>query len=264
MYQAKIICDSISPVGVRITTFELVYPRFIHGEFMTHRVFSRNAASSRAIPVKTFLKQVLFNRVDPLHWGANQAGMQASTELTGVKRFLAKKLWAASAVSAVCTAYLMSKVGLHKQVANRILEPFQWMRTVVTATEWDGFFELRCHKDAQPEIQHLALMMRQAMEVSKPVKRKYHLPYVNMSPKSYEHYRELAKISAARCARTSYVKFDGSIPTDKDDLGLYAKLIEAKPAHASPVEHQACYANTRSLRSGNFVGWNQYRKVLGV
>ena len=126
MYQAKIICDSISPVGARITTFELVYPRFIHGEFMTHRVFSRNAASSRAIPVKTFLEQVLFNRADPLHWGANQAGMQASTELTGVKRFLAKKLWAASAVSAVCTAYLMAKVGLHKQVANRILEPFQW------------------------------------------------------------------------------------------------------------------------------------------
>lgn len=264
MYQAKIICDSISPVGARITTFELVYPRFIHGEFMTHRVFSRNAASSRAIPVKTFLKQVLFNRVDPLHWGANQSGMQASKELTGVKRFLAKKLWATAAVGVVCTAYLMSKVGLHKQVANRILEPFQWMRTVVTATEWDGFFELRCHKDAQPEIQHLALMMRQAIEVSKPVARKYHLPYVNMNPETYKHYRELAKISAARCARTSYVKFDGEVPTDKDDLGLYNKLIEATPAHASPVEHQA-YASPISIaHCNNFKGWIQHRKELGV
>ena len=264
MYQVKIICDSISPVGARITTFELVYPRFIHGEFMTHRVFSRNAASSRAIPVKTFLKQVLFNRVDPLHWGANQSGMQASTELKGVKRFLAKKLWATAAVGAVCTAYLMSKVGLHKQVANRILEPFQWMRTVVTATEWDGFFELRCHKDAQPEIHHLALMMRQAMEVSKPVERKHHLPYVEEVPTNIQEYKRLAKLSAARCARTSYVKFDGSIPTDKDDFGLYNKLIEAKPAHASPVEHQArCYSYSQAW-SGNFKGWKQHRKELGV
>jgi thymidylate synthase ThyX len=85
MISAKIIADSISEseYGDRITTFELEYPRFIHGELMTHRLFSRNAASSRAIPINKMMDQVLTAPAMPVEWGLNKSGMQAEEMLKG-------------------------------------------------------------------------------------------------------------------------------------------------------------------------------------
>lgn len=160
MFEAKIILDSINESGDRLTTFQLRYPRFIHSELMTHRVFSRNAMSSRAVPVAKMIAQVRENPAKPIHWGMNKPGMQATEEVPVAS---AEHLWQKAANLAADVAEQMVKLNLHKQVANRILEPFQWMNTIVTATEWDNFFELRAHPDAQPEFQKLAVMMQNAM-----------------------------------------------------------------------------------------------------
>jgi Thymidylate synthase complementing protein len=274
MISAKVIEDSISEAGVRLITLQLSYPRFIHSEFMTHRVFSRNASSSRAIPVKKMLKQVWSNPAMPIHWGQNQAGMQASVQLTGLKLFLAQTAWRTAAKLAASVAYVMDYVGAHKQVANRITEPFQYIHVIVTATEWDNFFELRDHEDAQPEIRALAKAMRAAILASSPArltKSQWHLPYVLQYER--ETYADdtqlLVQLSAARCARVSYLTHDGKEPSIAADKALYDRLVGSKPMHASPVEHQA---HPDSLNDetewlspslhGNFRGWVQFRKLL--
>ena len=154
---AKIIADSISVItGIRLTTMELSYHRYIHSEFMTHRMFSRNASSSRAIPIKKLLEQVKNDPMMPIHWGSNKPGMQAGEELKGEDLHVAQREWINAANNAVDTASHLQELGLHKQIANRLLEPFLAIKVVVTATEWENFFKLRIHKDAQPEIQELA------------------------------------------------------------------------------------------------------------
>lgn len=269
MISAKVIEDSDCTHGKRITTLELCYPRFIHSEFMTHRVFSRNAMSSRAIPVEKVLEQVRTNPAKPSHWGANQKGMQAASEVVDTAG--AQQLWLTAARRAADMAEEMSATGLHKQVVNRILEPFQWMRTIVTATEWDNFFHLRDHPDAQPEFRELAVAMREAMVDSKPVNRgrpgyssdpnAWHLPYVYPGERDYYLAAVLPKISAARCARVSYLTHEGKKPRVDEDLELFDRLVGSDPQHASPVEHQAYPAAEKDASSGNFRGWVQYRQV---
>lgn len=281
---ATIITDSISGAGKRLTTFQLCYPRFIHSEVMTHRVFSRNASSSRAIPVAKMIEQVRNDPAMPIHWGKNQAGMQAKEELGCMDLLRAKSRWRLAAESAAAHAEVMLEVGLHKQVANRLLEPFQWMHVVLTATEFDNFFELRAHEDAQPEIHELAIQMKAAMEASKPALLKlgeWHLPYVTDEDRhaiiqrtvsTYEDAAELArKVSAARCCRVSYLKHDGHPSTIEEDLTLCDRLAGARPIHASPFEHQAtpdvryggegCGWANPNLH-GNLVGWVQSRKLI--
>ena len=282
--EAKIIADSISEQGKRIVTMQLTYPRFIHSEFMTHRVFSRNASSSRAIPVAKMIAQVATDPAMPVHWGKNQAGMQADEQLAGTDLAIAQNLWRDAAHNAAALAKQMNDLGLHKQVANRILEPFQHIHVVVTATEWDNFFELRAHKDAQPEIQLLAVRMLAAMGESKPTRLlhgEWHLPYVLEAELSDILWRGLSaeagwelarKISAARCCRVSYLKHDGHPSTIEEDLKLCDRLVGAEPLHASPFEHQAtpdtiCITGhtatyERPELHGNFVGWIQNRKLI--
>ena len=270
MITAKVIEDSTCTHGVRIITLELQYPRFIHSEFMTHRVFSRNAMSSRAIPVEKMIEQVRSNPAAPIYWGANKPGMQAAEEIRDTME--AKQQWSMAARQAADRAESMMAIGLHKQVANRILEPFQWMRTIVTATEWDNFFVLRAHPDAQPEFQALAKAMKAAMDKSKPADRgrpgyqdqasSWHLPYIKPGEREYYLPSLLPKLSAARCARVSYLTHDGEDPKVDKDLELFNRLVGANPIHASPVEHQAYPAHDACERSGNFVGWMQYRQVM--
>ena len=256
MFEATIIKDSWAPTTrKRLTTFQLCYPRFIHGEVMTHRVFSRNAMSSRAIPVARMLAQVRDNPAMPVHWGANQPGMQAGVEVGDIP--LARQLWYGAARQAAQFAEQMADMGLHKQVANRILEPFQWMRTIVTATEWDNFWELRAHPDAQPEFQKLAYMMLDAYKSSKPedlLPGQWHLPYVIEEDSPYD----LRKVSAARCARVSYLTHDGEQPDPLKDLALFDRLAASRPLHASPLEHQG---TPGTERTGTFQGWTQFRKL---
>lgn len=264
---ATVIADSISSYGKRITTLQLKYPRFIHSEFMTHRVFSRNAASSRAIPVAKMIEQVQNDPAMPVYWGLNQPGMQASKEHEDIPS--ARNAWRYAAQVACSQAQTLYQLGLHKQIVNRVLEPFQWMHTIVTATEWDNFFELRCHPDAQPEFQVLACAIRTAMDHSVPIERasgtqkvtSWHLPYVSDDERTNLHPLTLPKLSAARCARVSYLKHDGTAPSIADDLDLFERLVGGKPLHASPIEHQASAASSVA-RSRNFFGWHQYRDLF--
>lgn len=263
--QAKVIEDSISPSGKRLTTLQLTYPRFIHGEFMTHRVFSRNSSSSRAIPVSKVIKQVWNDPAMPIHWGANQPGMQAKEQLSGIRKKIARGLWRAASKAACVIAYAMNKVGLHKQVANRVLEPFQLHHVIMTATEFDNFYELRKHPDAQPEIHELAIEMIVAQNASRPKRLalgEWHLPYVTEAERGQFTIETLRKLSAARCARVSYLNHDGTTPNIQKDISLFGDLVGARPLHASPVEHQATPAASSEERSGNFVGWVQFRKLI--
>lgn len=285
---AKIIADSVSESGKRITTLQLCYPRFIHSEVMTHRVFSRNASSSRAIPVAKMIDQVRNDPAMPVRWGKNQPGMQAHEDLAGEDAQRAKARWMLAAESAANHAEVMMEIGLHKQVANRILEPFQWMHVVLTTTEFDNWDELRDHTDADPTIQELARQIKIARAGSTPKLLKqgeWHLPYVtdedkhaiiNRTMTTFEDAVDLArKISAARCCRVSYLKHDGHASTIEEDLALCERLAGARPIHASPFEHQATpdklencpfveglleWANPHL--HGNFVGWVQYRKLI--
>ena len=269
MISAKIIADSISSSGKRITTMQLKYPRFLLPQLNTHRMLSKSTASSRAIPVLKAIEQVRYETVCPSVWGVNQAGMQADKTLGTEEAVEANQVWIQAANSAVEHAQRLISLGVHKQLANRLLEPFLHAQTVVTATEWDNFFNLRCHHDTQPEMQILACAMRNAMSESSPQKTQFHLPYITEEDRNwadtrvrhgYEWYQVLAPVSAARCARVSYLKHDGGKADLKSDLELAGKLEAAK--HYSPFEHQAQSLQDAEAPSGNFRGWEQRRKVI--
>jgi hypothetical protein len=260
--QVKVIEDSISEAGARITTVQLRYWRAIHAELMTHRAFSRNASSSRAIPVKKMLEQVWNDPAGPIHWGANQPGMQAQQQLTGWRLLAAKAVWKYAGRVACIFAWLAIQIGLHKQVANRLLEPWQYIHVLVTSTEWENFFALRIHPDAQPEMCELATAIKEAINGSRPVEREWHMPYITQEERSGFADKYLLRISAARCCRVSYLKHDGQASNIDEDLALADKLRKSHPIHASPFEHQAGAVSNASARYRNFMGWNQYRTLV--
>lgn len=262
---ARVVADSVSATGKRITTFVLTYPRFVHAEFMTHRVFSRNAASSRAIPARKIRASVQQEPAMPVYWGANQAGMQAERELSGLNLFFVKLLWTKAAYLMLAVNWLFEKLGLHKQIANRILEPWFNITVVVTATEWANFYHLRNHAKAQPEIKALAEAMLEAQNSSTPTLvgyGKWHLPFVEAAELLGLGVERALKVSVARCARVSYMNHEGLRSSFEEDQKLYERLVGEDPKHASPAEHQATPSEDRSEPCGNFVGWVQYRKLF--
>lgn len=272
MIEAKVVADSVSPIGKRITTLQIKFHRFILPEFNTHRVFSRNFSSSRAIPTKKLIEQVKNDPAMPVHWGKNQPGMQANEELDPLTIRSVRASWLEAAKQAASIADMMSQMGTHKQIVNRLIEPYLWANGIVTSTEWDNWFELRAHEDAQPEIHELAIKMRAAIAGSIPTELKlgeWHLPYISENEKNDGFFKieanrnMLKKISAARCCRVSYLKHDGTAPDINDDLALFQRLAGATPLHASPLEHQATPDITLDKREvhGNFTGWVQYRKL---
>ncbi len=298
MISAKIIADSISPSDVRLTTLELEYPRFIHSEFMTHRMFSKNASSSRAIPVERVLTQVKNSPAMPIHWGKNQPGMQAREEcnepvaldwdyyndcgVVGPR----EEAWEEAAINATNVAHRFAFAGYHKQIVNRLTEPFQHIKVIVTATEWDNFFKLRLHPDAQPEMYELARCMKIAMEDSVPkelVNGQWHLPYISsreskrLLPQGEKALQIAIKCSVARCARVSYLNHNNSYPDITKDIKLHDDLLSA--GHMSPFEHIATPLGKPmenndwvkglthmdrfgNLWSSNFRGWIQYRNMI--
>lgn len=286
---AAVVADSISPEGHRLRSVQVTAHRFILAEINTHRMLSRSYRSSRAVPVKKLLEEVRTNPAMPVHWGANRPGMQASEELTGDALQRAKENWTFAARDAALRAEGMAIDGLHKQIANRVLEPFLWVNGVITATEWENFFGLRLHAAAQPEFRALANAVWAAMKESKPEALEpgdWHLPYVNAgkafrkkSLSGPDHLRKLLVTSTARCARSSYKSFDAdALSTFEEDLALFEKLNipgtanhdPSSPIHASPAEHQATPdvpAMTipyweHAEQHGNFVGFRQHRKIL--
>lgn len=269
---ASVLADSVSREHIRLTTLELKYPKFIHGEFMTHRVFSRNASSSRAIPFERLVDEVINDPAMPVFWGKNQKGMQAREELADDELMLAKQAWRRARNDAVEHARFLHSLGAHKQIVNRIIEPYCHIRVVVTATDWANFFALRRHPDAQPEMKALADAMWEAQQASEPVllqPGEWHLPYITeFDPLALDADDDLIKLSVARCARVSYKTHDGRIAEVEEDLKLYERLVGSTPLHASPAEHQATPDTPHrggwrhSYQHGNLQGWRQYRKML--
>jgi hypothetical protein len=272
---AKIIADSISDSGKRITTIQLVLPRFILPELATHRVFSKSASSSRAVPIAKLIESARNNPAMPIHWGKNQPGMQADEEMDVLGQYRAKQMWMEARNEACKIAEGMMRLGVHKQTANRLLEPFLHISVILTGTEFSNFFELRCHKDAQPELQALAYAIRDAMD-AKPTPLPYgawHLPYITDEDRKAHEEETLKKISAARCCRVSYLRHDGTPAPIEEDLALCNRLVGSTPRHSSPFEHVAtpdrltrnsdsCATWDNQELHGNFVGWLQFRKIL--
>lgn len=295
-YEVKILADSRAPNGKRLTTWSLTYPRFVHSELMTHRLFSRNSASSRAIPTAKLLEQIKNDPAMPVWWGKNQSGMQAREELTGDKLVLCKKLWLEARDAAVDNVKVMSSFGLHKQIANRILEPFMFITVIMSATELDNWFLLRAHPDAQPEIGWVATEMKKQYGAAKPLEMsagQWHLPLIDdedwdlaqefvyeadlvdldsdpLSERPWSTNVEmlrncLIQVSVARCARVSYLRHN-----EKRDFGEDIKLHDRLLAsgHMSPFEHVAQAMTSRPACegpipwSGNLQGFRQYRELV--
>lgn len=280
----------------RLTTMLLTYPRPIHAEFMTHRQFSRNASSSRAIPISKMIQDVMDNPFVPLHWGKNQKGMQASEECSKEvhnwdeyetpvpkkEQFLHREeAWLCACAQAIRAAEAFAEAGYHKQIVNRLLEPFMHIRVVVSATEWSNFLALRDHPDAEPHIAMLARAIRQ--ELDKPVMQvlepgQWHLPFVQGGDEYADghmsHDEFWIKKSVACCASTSYKTVEGFAMTLEKGEELHDKLVGSSPLHASPAEHVAQADDwlynvnidehkwLYPEQHGNFVGFRQYRKQL--
>lgn len=296
MQTAEILCDSISTQGYRLVTYKCRYPKYIHGEAKTHRVLltanegghelyeevgimndpnlSRNAASSRAIPISRNLKEVRSDeeRACPIFWGKHQPGMGAREELTGSDLELAKFEWREAALDAANRAERMMNLGAAKEWANRILEPFLHITVVISGTEWENFFALRLGADAQPEIRDLAVKMFDLRKKSKPkllLPGQWHTPYIDVShnPFMTDDVRDLIiKVSTARVARTSYESFEtGKRSRVDEDIKLYDRLLGSR--HLSPFEHCATPDSAfigweHPNEHGNFVGWRQHRGMI--
>ena len=254
---AKVICDSISEQGVRLTTFEIEYPRIVMSEFNTHRSVSKNSSSSRAIPVSKMLEHTKSINLKPVYFGSKKSGMQAGDELEGLRLDVVKGLWEDALSVATHYSSGLDELGVAKEVCNRLVEPFQLVKVVCTSTDWDNFFNLRLHPDADPNICMLAYKMYKAMEESKPKVLKsgeWHLPYVetvvavkgddNAECKAYVHPNKLEflhledaiKLSAASCASVSY-RTEG-MTLEKAEK-IFDMLIKAEVVHSSPFEHLA-------------------------
>lgn len=281
-YDCKIVADSIAHNGARLTTFEITYPLIIHAEIMTHRVFSRNVASNRAIPVDKLISSVESNPFIPDRFPANQSGMQNSTWLEKEDYNLAVRKWLDARDSAVEHAVSLKDLGVHKQIANRLLAPFLWTTAVISSTEWNNFFTLRVDVElaesvndfkeydvindakefpfpAQREIQKIAFMMLKAYRKSEPKMLEigeWHLPYV--TKKEVEQFGEDARLlSAGRCGKVSYLTHGESNTPEKDISIARDKMVGNK--HWSPVEHPATPTDGYDF-CGNFRGWKQLRK----
>lgn len=268
---AKVICDSVSSYGKRLTTIEVKYHRFVLAEMNTHRKFSRNTASNRAIPYKKMRESVLLDPAIPLAWPNERKGMQGGDELQDTVIGLCEEQWLTARDKAVESADKLYELGLHKSVINRLLEPFQYVTSIISATDWFGFWEQRDSELAQPEIREAARAMRAAYDVSLPRLVRlgdWHLPYITSDDLQEAYERNYDKIkttqvfkmlSAARCARVSYLTHVGKRDWSAD-IDLYIKLVNAYPPHWSPLEHVAAPCNYPC--PGNFNGWQQLRHRL--
>ena len=296
----KVIADSVAVNGKRMTTFELIYHRFIHGEMMTTRMLSKNASSSRAVPLKTAAEHVADNPAIPVHWGKNQAGMQAKEELSGIELSVARELWQEGIDFSIDLAGRFAEIGAHKQYSSRWLETGQLIKVVVSGTDWDNMLWLRNDEEAQPEFKELARCIQIAFDQSVPVELshgEWHLPYIDTyrdhmmddtlhyldaggMPLSLE---DAKKISASCCAQVSYRRLNDS---KEKALEIYDKLFSGRKPHLSPVEHIATPIDLSmydvnipfnpktwesgithvrrdgTLCSGNLAGWIQYRQTL--
>jgi hypothetical protein len=286
---AKVIADSVSPQGIRLTTMQITLHRFCLSEFNTHRMFSRNFRSSRAVPVKKMIGEVRANPAMPVVWLKNKPGMQGGEIMSFDDQESCRVAWLRGSERAADIAELLADIGLHKQWASRGIEPYLYVHGVVTATDYANFYALRRHEDAQPEMKVLADAMWEAQQASTPEllqTGQWHLPYITaadyaetqtdldeMLATGEDGLSKRVKVSVARCARVSYLTHDNRSPSVAEDLKLYDRLVGSIPLHASPAEHQAtpdtawCDDDTvwkwkNPHLHGNLNGWISHRKTL--
>jgi hypothetical protein len=255
---------SVNDRGDRLTTMEVVMHRFVLAEFNTHRAFSRNSASSRAIPLAKQMNRVKTDPAIPVVWPAEQKGMQGGAEIDDVKT--AEALWLEARDSALFYAEALGHWGVHKSVANRLLEPFMWHTVVVSSTHWGNFFTQRCSPLAQPEIRECAEGMEEAYRKSSPkplAAGEWHMPYLDDEDYAACVAAKIApqEVSAARCARVSYLTQDGKRDVN-EDYELFQRLRSASPPHMSPAEHVATPSDPATVDLGNFTGWAQLRHMI--
>lgn len=272
----KVIADSISESGYRITSIECHYPRFIHAEMLRHGLFhARSVSSSRAISTKLLIEQVATDPVIPLKFGKNQPGMVADNELDDDRQDIAKQIWIESAQNAARQARTLMKYDVHKQHVNRLLEPFIQVHELITATSWQNFLQLRLANNAQPEIQELANQIQDALASSQPkllANDEWHLPYITDEIRKITAAGQysLGYISAALCAKLSYSTYshEQRMAESRETLGndewlrqqheFANKLLENK--HLTPFEHVAI-----PITMGwneQFYGWQSLRNIL--
>lgn len=265
-FSAVVIEHSAQPGGYgELITYTLRYPRFIHSELMTYRMFSRNASSSRAIPVSRMIQSILDDPATFVEWGKNQAGMQARELLSWDAERAARIAWLDARDQAVRYAQELYRIGAHKQIINRLLEPWMHISVVLTAerTALNHMFSQRIHEDAQPEFRALATCMYQALKTSTPRLldwEEWHLPFIS-DVSVYPNLLTAIHCSVARCARVSYNNHEGYESSIGEDLILHDRLVGSVPLHASPTEHQARPTMEKSNK-GNFHWWEQYRNSL--
>lgn len=255
---ARMELDSSNPRGVRLSTMICTFPRSILAEVNTHRRLSRNSASSRAIPPGKMIEMVMEDPFIPVHWTTAGKGMSGGPELVDPGLIAECRMeWLNARISAVQSAERLIRLGLAKQVVNRVLEPFMWHTALISGTEWGNFFALRDHPKAEPHFKDLAHAMLHELRTSFPMAREageWHLPLCNDLLGVPDEER--VQISTARCARISYLTHDGRRDPN-EDLRLYRDL--STDGHWSPFEHPARATDTLD-RIGNFVGWYQHRK----
>lgn len=296
MIKVKIVADSICAWSrKRIATFEIEYPRFILAEVNTHKMLSKNSSSSRAIPISSVIEMIKESPAMPIHWGKNQSGMQSDGEISREDIEAVRNLWRNAAEAACDYAEALQLYSLHKEVVNRILEPFQIMKTVITGTEWANMFYLRNHPDAQPEFQMLAAMMEKALEDSTPVILEYdewHMPYYGEGFWKASDYavnrrtghglevvdrkhgghtlREALMISSSCSAQVSFRKSDDTLEKAERVFGMLNIGSKEDPAHGSPTEHQGTPIKSSMTHLNNLgspetwqKGVTAYHKELG-
>lgn len=261
MYAANVLADSVGPHRVRLTTLEVTFPRLYLDEFNTHRRFSRNSESLRAIPPEIQIQRVMESPYIP-EFRERVKGMGGGAPLKGMARTRVTSEWLAARDDAVSHARNLLNVA--KDDANRVLTPFVWHTAIVSSTEWDNFLNLRCHEAAALPMQRIGKLMQEAMWASEPARLEYgdwHLPLVADMELDLANLRNIdgAKVSAGRCARSSYSNHLKP-ETPNESIVRWDGLAEA--AHWSPSEHPAlCVPTDADLDFGNYdAGWHQLRK----
>jgi Thymidylate synthase complementing protein len=260
MSTARVIADSVSAWGRRLTTIEVTLHRFVLAEFNTHRKFSRNSASSRAIPLNRQIERIHADTAYPIVWTSEQSGMQGGLPLSEEDSAEARLIWAGARNMAIKHALELQSLGVHKSISNRLIEPFAYHTIIASATTWEHFWAQRCSPLAQPEIREAAEVMYDVYKASTPKLLElgeWHLPYV--LPDEFDDIDTAKKVGVARCARVSYLTHDGK-RDPVQDLMLFERLVTATPPHASPLEHVATpYDPWQLVLPGNFNGWAQFR-----
>ena len=271
---ARVIADSLNRSGNRLTSLVITLPRIVLAEFNTHRAISRNSASSRAIPFKKILEQVYKNPFVPTRFQQEHTGMQGTKYYVGDAEGAIQSEWLSARDTAMLQAKALNELGVTKQLCNRLLEPFLYHTIIATATEWENFIALRAHDMAEIHIQDAAYKVLDALNNSTPKMLEpgeWHVPFgdkIDFSKEvfgktkindEYNWTQETAiKIAVARCARVSYMNFEGN-DDYAADIRLHDMLKES--GHMSPFEHVA-KALPASIQSGNFIGFEQYRKTI--